>query len=105
MKYVVVAHGGTQYQLSEDQKVSLFHIEGEVGTLGKFENVLLTVNDDKVTVGAPSVKGASVSYKIEKQYQGKKLNVFKYKSKSRYRKTKGHRDALTDIVITKLNFN
>ncbi len=102
MKYVVVAHGGSQYQLAEDQKLSVFQLDGEVGTVGKMENVLLSVDDDAVTVGTPTIKGASVSYKIEKQYQGKKLRVFKYKSKSRYRKTKGHRDHLTDIVITKI---
>ena len=104
MKYAVVSPGGSQHLVEENQKLSVFHLEGEVGSVGTLSNVLLTVDDNKVNVGTPELKGASIEYKIDKQYRSRKMEIFKYKSKSRYRKTKGHRDILTDIIITKLNF-
>jgi len=104
MKYAVISHGGAQHQVEENQKLSVFHVEGEVGAVGTISDVLLFVDDKKVEIGSPLIKNASVEYKIDKQYRSRKMEVFKYKSKSRYRKTKGHRDIMTDIIITKLNF-
>ncbi len=104
MKYAVIAISGTQYQIEENQKIVVDSLNLKEEEKSSTDQVLLTVNDDKVKVGTPNVKDASVEFKVLKNYQGKKLKVFKYKSKSRYRKTTGFRPQLTEIQITKINF-
>lgn len=103
MKYAVIAISGTQIKISEDQIVTVDKLEGEVGAKLSTDQVLLTVVDDKVEVGTPTVKGATVDYEIVKSFQGKKIDVQTYKSKSRYRRHLGFRPQLTDIKITKIN--
>ena len=104
MKYAVIAISGTQYQIEEDQKIIVDFLNLKEEEKSSTDQVLLTVNEDKVKVGTPTVKDASVEFKVIKNYQGDKLKVFKYKSKSRYRKTTGFRPQLTEIQITKINF-
>lgn len=103
MKYAVIAISGSQYKIEENQTVTVDNLNLEEGKTGSTDQVLLTVDGDKVKVGTPTVKDTSVEYKVLKNYQGKKLRVFKYMSKSRYRKTTGFRAQLTDIQITKIN--
>jgi large subunit ribosomal protein L21 len=104
MKYAVIAISGSQYKIEENKNITVDNLNLKEGETASTDQVLLTVNDDKVIVGTPTVKGASVEYKVIKNYQGEKLRVFKYKSKSRYRKTTGFRAQLTDIQIIKINF-
>lgn len=104
MKYAVIAISGTQHQVEEDQKIVVDSLNFKEEEKSSTDQVLLTVNEDKVKVGTPIVKDASVEFKVLKNYQGEKLKVFKYKSKSRYRKTTGFRPQLTEIQITKINF-
>jgi large subunit ribosomal protein L21 len=104
MKYAVIAISGTQYQTEEDQKIIVDSLNLKEEEKSSTDQVLLTVNEGKVKVGTPTVKDASVEFKVLKNYQGEKLKVFKYKSKSRYRKTTGFRPQLTEIQITKINF-
>lgn len=104
MKYAVIAISGSQHQVEENQKIVVDNLNLKEEEKSSTDQVLLTVNEDKVVVGTPTVKNASVEFKVLKNYQGKKLHVFKYKSKSRYRKTTGFRAQLTEIQITKINF-
>ncbi len=104
MKYAVIAISGTQYQVEEDQKIVVDSLNLKEEEKSSTDQVLLTVNEDKVKVGTPTVKDASVEFKVLKNYQGDKLKVFKYKSKSRYRKTTGFRPQLTEIQILKINY-
>jgi large subunit ribosomal protein L21 len=104
MKYAVIAISGTQHQIEENQKIVVDSLNLKEEEKSSTDQVLLTVNEDKVKVGTPTVKDASVEFKVLKNYQGEKLKVFKYKSKSRYRKTTGFRPQLTEIQITKINF-
>jgi large subunit ribosomal protein L21 len=103
MKYAVIAISGTQYIVKEDQVITVDKLDLKPEEKGTCTEVLLTVDEDKVKVGDPTVKGASVDYVVDKEYQGEKIRVFKFKSKSRYRKTNGFRAQLTDIKITKIN--
>lgn len=103
MKYAIIAISGTQYKVEENKVITVDKLDLEEKKTGTVADVLLTVNDDQVSVGQPTVKGASVDYEVVKNYQGEKLRVFKYKSKSRYRKTQGFRAQLTDLKITKIN--
>lgn len=103
MKYAVIAVSGTQYLVKEDQVITVDNLNLEKDATNKIENVLLTVDGDKVSVGTPTVAKASVEYSVVNNYQGEKVDVFKFKSKSRYRRSMGFRPQLTDIKITKIN--
>ncbi|MBQ3142579.1 MAG: 50S ribosomal protein L21 [Bacilli bacterium] len=90
--------GGKQYIVEEGTELYIEKINEEVGKTVTFDEVLY-VNG---TVGAPYVKGASVKAEVLKQGKKKKIKVFKYKPKKKYRKTQGHRQPYTKIVIKKI---
>ena len=102
MKYAIIAISGSQLKAEENKIVTVDNLNLEEGVTSTTDQVLLTVNDDKIEVGTPTVKDASVEFKVVKNYKGEKIRIFKYKSKSRYRKTQGFRSQLTDIEITKI---
>ena len=104
MKYAVIAISGTQYQVEEGQTITVDNQNQDVDQKTNLTDVLLTVDDDKVAVGSPFVKGASVDYQIVADLKGEKVDIFKFKSKSRYRRSAGFRPQLTNIKITKINF-
>lgn len=99
MKFAVIETGGKQYRVSSATRLKVELLEGEQGSEIKFDKVLLVGNGDEVNVGTPYVSGASVTGVILKQGRGKKEIVFKYHSKTRRRKKKGHRQFFTEIQI------
>ncbi len=103
MKYAVISLGGTQHQVTENQILTIDRLEQPEDKSITTDQVLLTVNDDTVKTGQPTVKNASVEYKIISHTSGKKLRIFKYKAKSRYRRTQGFRPLQSQIQITKIN--
>ena len=104
MKYAVVSLSGSQYKVEENQVITVDNLNLKEGEKSTTDQVLLTVDGDKVTIGTPNVAKATVEFEIAKNYKDDKIKVFKYKSKSRYRRTNGFRAQVTDIKITKLNF-
>lgn len=98
MKAVFVT-GGKQYYVSEDDTIYVEKLAAEVGSTVTFDEVLFV---DGVA-GNPTVKGASVECKVEKQGKDKKIIVFKYRPKKKYRKKQGHRQPYTKLVVTKIN--
>jgi large subunit ribosomal protein L21 len=99
MKYAIVEHSGKQYLAQEGSLIEVDRMSLEVGKPIVFKDVLLVSDGKKVEVGAPFVKGASVKGKVQDHPKGKKITVFKYKPKQRYRRTRGHRQLLTHIEI------
>jgi large subunit ribosomal protein L21 len=99
MKYAIVEHSGKQYLAQEGNLIEVDRMSLEVGKPIVFKDVLLVSDGKKVEVGAPFVKGASVKGKVQDHPKGKKITVFKYKPKQRYRRTRGHRQLLTHIEI------
>jgi len=83
-------------------KVKIEKLIGEKGDAIKFDDVLLRSSGDKVEIGSPTVKGAVVEAKVLRQGRGEKKITFKYQSKTRYQKTKGHRQHFTEVEITKI---
>ena len=73
------------------------------GNTVELDKVLLIAEDDKVTVGTPTVEGAKVMATSQGEGKGKKIIVFKYKPKVRYRKKTGHRQFYTRLSIDKIN--
>jgi len=99
MKYAVVKIGGRQYKVVEGDLLEVEKLEGKKGELISFPEVLLLVDEDKISLGQPLVKGAKVKAEIVDQLKGGKTRVATYKAKSRYRKVKGFRPQLTKIKI------
>ena len=97
--YAIVDIAGKQFKVEKDQYIYAPKMEGENGTSVKFENVLLIDNDNKISVGTPVLKGASVSGKILEDVKGDKEIVFKKKRRKGYAKKTGHRQKYTKVMI------
>ncbi len=100
--FAVIETGGKQYKVQKGDKVQIEKLEGKAGDAVIFSSVLLTADDATIAIGAPVIKGAEVHGKIIKQARDDKKIVFKYHSKARYRKKKGHRQHYTEVEITKI---
>lgn len=98
----VIKTGGKQYLVSPGQKLKIEKIDAQEGADFVFEEVLLKENDGEVEIGKPFLKGAKVTAKVLKQGRGKKIIIFKYKSKKRYQKKQGHRQSFTEVEIGKI---
>lgn len=100
--YAVILTGGKQLRVEVGQKIYVEKLDVEAGSEYTFNEVLL-VSDKKVVAGNPTIEGATVVAKVEKQGLAKKIRVFKYKAKSNYRRTIGHRQPYTCLTITSIN--
>jgi len=98
MKLAVIKTGGKQYLVKEGDKLKISKLSAKEGDEIIFDEVLL-VSDKETEIGAPLIEGAKVSAKVLKQGRGKKIIVFHYHSKTRYRKKAGHRQHFTEIEI------
>lgn len=98
----VVDIAGQQFKVTENTKYYVPRLEAEPNTEVVFDNVLL-LNDDKTTkIGTPSVKGVKVHAKVLEHVKDDKVIVFKKKRIISYKKTRGHRQFLTRIEVTKI---
>ncbi len=100
--FAVIETGGKQYKVAPGEKVKVEKLDVKEGDSFKFDKVLLTADGDKVEVGVPYVNGAVVEAKVLEQGRADKVIVFKYHSKTRYRKRKGHRQMFTELEIVKI---
>ncbi|MDP2946148.1 MAG: 50S ribosomal protein L21 [bacterium] len=101
MKLAVIKTGGKQYVIRGGDKLKLEKIIAKEGDSVEFDEVLLVV-DKEVKIGAPLVEGAKVSAKVLKQGRSKKVIVFHYHSKTRYKKKAGHRQRFTEVEISEI---
>ena len=97
--YAIVNIAGQQLKVAKDQKVVVNRMEGEEGKKLEFSDVLLVDDNGKVKVGAPVLKGASVSAKIVTHKRGDKVIIFKKKRRKGYQKQSGHRQDQTVLQI------
>ena len=100
--FAVIETGGKQYRVSVGQKIKIEHINIEVGKTHSFDRVLLLADVKNVEIGVPYLKNASVEAKILNHGRSDKKIVFRYHSKTRYRKFKTHRQDYTELEITKV---
>lgn len=100
--YAIILSGGKQLRVEVGSKIYVEKLDAEVGSEYTFKDVLL-VGDKSVKTGNPTIEGATVVAKVEKQGLGKKIRVFKYKAKANYRRTMGHRQPYTCLTIVSIN--
>lgn len=101
--YAVLSSGGKQYRVEAGSELIIERIAGEPGASVTFDRVLLIGDGDEVTVGTPTVSGASVSGTLLGEQLGPKLVIFKFKQKVKYRRRTGHRQHLVRVRIDEIN--
>lgn len=101
--YAIVEIAGQQFKVEKDQKVYVHRLQHEEGASVQFDKVMLLDNGSSVTVGLPTVSGASVKAKVLTHLKGDKVIVFKKKRRKGYRKLNGHRQCFTQIQIEAIN--
>lgn len=97
--YAVVNTGGKQYKVQKGETLRIEKIPGEVGTQVTFDKVLMVADGENVRVGQPLLEKAAVQASIVEQDRAKKIIIFKYKRRKRYRRKQGHRQPYTAIRI------
>ena len=102
MKYAVIQFAGKQYRVEEGQELVVNHVDAEEGKKITVSDVLLTVDGDKVAVGEPLIKNATVTLKVKTHQKADKIRVAKYKAKSRYRRVYGHRQPETTLEVVSI---
>jgi len=102
MKYAVIQLAGKQYKVAAGDKLTVNQLDEKEGSEMKVTDVLLQVEDGKVTVGAPLIKDASVVLKVVAHTRAPKLRVSTYKAKSRYHRTLGHKQCETQLEVVSI---
>ena len=100
--YAIIVTGGKQYKVSEGDVIRVEKLDVEAGKEVTFDNVI-AVSDDKTLKVAGDVASAKVSATVMEQGKGKKVIVYKYKSKTGYHKKNGHRQCFTAVKIDKIS--
>jgi large subunit ribosomal protein L21 len=104
--YAVLSSGGKQYRVEAGTELMLERLDGEPGVAGAsvtFDRILLIGDGEDVTIGTPTVAGASVSATVIGPALGPKLVIFKFKQKVKYRRRTGHRQHMTRVRIDTIN--
>lgn len=101
MKLAVIKTGGKQYLVREGDKLQIEKLIANEGDVINFDNVLL-IYDNDVKIGAPNIENVKITAKVLKQGRGKKVIVFHYHSKTRYKKKAGHRQPFTEVEILEI---
>ncbi len=100
--YAVIETGGKQFKVSEGSEIYVEKLEVEAGDAITFDKVLM-LGGEELRVGNPYLEGTTVEAKVEKHGKQKKIIIFKYKPKKKYRRKQGHRQPYTKLTITKIN--
>lgn len=100
--YAIVRIGGRQYQAEVGKAIVVEKLPYAVGEEVEFNEVLFINDEGRIVVGQPLVEGASVKAEVVDQFKGKKIIVFKYKPKKRYRRKQGHRQQYTRLMVREI---
>lgn len=100
--YAIIKTGGKQYRVEEGMIIKVEKLDAEDGANVVFDEVMMVSTDNNLKVGKPVVEGAKVTGKVLAQGKDKKILVFKYKAKKRYRVKTGHRQPYTKVLVEKI---
>jgi len=100
--FAVIRTGGKQYRVAPNDVIEVEKIAGKPGEIVELAEVILLGGDGSPKTGSPTIAGALVAAEVIEQKRGDKVIVFKKKRRSNYRRTRGHRQALTALRITEI---
>ena len=103
MKHAIIVTGGKQYRVAEGDVIFVEKLPAEEGASVTFDQVLAVIDGDVSNFGTPTISGATVTAKVEKNGKGRKIRVYKMKPKKGYRRTQGHRQPYTKVTIETIN--
>ena len=98
-RYAIIRTGGKQYRVAPGDRIRVEKLAHNSGEEVRFSDVLFMKDGDRIQTGNPMVAGAAVSGEVLRQFRGKKVLVFKKRSKKGYKKLQGHRQNLTEVLI------
>lgn len=99
--YAVVKAGAHQYRVQEGDTITIDLQEGKTGDKVTLGQVML-VGGSKISIGAPFIKGAKIEATIKEQSHNPKVMIFKYKRRKNYKRTRGHKQAVTVLHVDKI---
>ena len=97
--YAIVETGGKQYRVETGATIQVGSIQGDVGAQIELNHVRLVHGDAGLLIGQPLINGAKVTAEIVRQGRTRSITVFKKKRRKNYRRTRGHRQGFTQLVI------
>lgn len=97
--YAIIETGGKQYRVEPGETIQVETLPGDVGTHIELNQIRLVHGDAGVVIGQPLVKGATVTAEIVRHGRTRSITVFKKKRRKNYRRTRGHRQGFTKILI------
>lgn len=103
MAYAIFKTGGKQYRAKEGDRLAVEKVDAQVGDVLTFDQVVLVGDGESTKVGAPLVKGATVTAEVLEQFRDKKVVAFKFKKRKGFHKTKGHRRPMTRLSIKSIS--
>ena len=99
MDYAIIKTGGKQYRVKQGDVLDVELLALDVGSIAEFDEVLAVSENGQVNFGSPTLSGAKVTAEVQSHYKDRKIIVFKYKPKTRYRRKLGHRQNYTRLLI------
>jgi large subunit ribosomal protein L21 len=100
--YAIIELGGKQYKVAPKQTIEVERLDVAEGDRVELDKVLFIGGDGDTLLGDPMIKGAKVVATSLGEAKGEKVIVFRYKSKVRYRRKKGHRQIYTKILVNEI---
>ena len=101
--FAVIESGGKQLKVTEGDNLQVELLTGEEGSKVEFNKVLMISDGKKSKVGTPFLEKAKVIGKVVRHGKSDKIKVFKMKRRKGYRRTQGHRQSFTEVLIEKIN--
>lgn len=101
--YALVEILGKQYKAEEGKTIQVDLVDAEIGAQVTYDSVLAVVKEDDVKFGTPHVAGASVVATLQSNIKDKKVRVYKFRRRKGYRRTQGHREQYSILMIDKIN--
>lgn len=101
--YAVIKTGGKQYKVEAGATLKVEKLLGEVGSKVVIDKVLMIADGENTTIGAPLIAGATVNATVVSHGRADKVMIFKFRRRKHYRKTQGHRQSFTEILINDVN--
>jgi large subunit ribosomal protein L21 len=100
--YAIIETGGKQYRVEAGSTIQVERLPGDVGALVDLDQVRLVHGDTGLVIGQPLVQGAKVTAEIVRQGRTRSITVFKKKRRKNYRRTRGHRQSFTKLLVKEI---